>query len=338
MTASVKAQKTTPGTRGPHAHPYVFVVGCPRSGTTLLQRMLNHHPQLAVSNDTHFITRCIEKSVSRPMDDIIRGGDLPLSRELVETVQTYHRFTRLGLTSDMVTQSARESRTYREFVSALYERFCQMHGKSISGEKTPDYSRHVRLLHGLFPWARFLHLIRDGRDVALSALDWAHEKKGPGRMQLWKSEPVGVCALWWSWLVSAGREQGQQIESSLYSEVKYESLVSSPHRTLAEVTRFLCLPFAADMLLYFQGKRNKSCGKSAKSAWLPPTSGLRDWRTQMRERDLELFEALGGDKLSAFGYPRAVCKISPHIESVAETCRQWWRARGPIAKSGHKTR
>lgn len=331
MTAPVKASKTRPGQRRPTAHPYLFVVGCPRSGTTLLQRMLDHHPKLAVSNDTHFITRCIEKTVSRPIDEVIRRGDLPLTEKLVETVRTYHRFARLGLPRDMVTQSARESQTYCEFVSALYERFCRMHNKSLSGEKTPDYSRHIRLLHVLFPWARFLHIIRDGRDVALSALEWAHERKGPGRMELWKSEPIGVCALWWAWLVGTGREQGHRIEPSLYCEVKYESLVSSPRNTLAEVTRFLHVPFSTHMLLYFEGRVNKRRGKSAKSDWLPPTRGLRDWRTQMRTRDLELFEALAGRQLSLLGYARAVRQVSPHIDAVANTCRQWWRACGPVA-------
>lgn len=338
MTASARTPKTPSDASPPISHPSLFVVGCPRSGTTLLQRMLDHHPRLAVSNDTHFIARCLEKCASQHMEEVIRDGNLPLSRELVEAVRTYHRFPRFGLPNDIVMQSARESSTYREFVSELYARFCRMHGKSMSGEKTPDYSRHIRLLHALFPEARFVHLIRDGRDVALSALDWAHDKKGPGRMELWKKEPVGVCALWWAWLVAAGCEQGRRIPSSRYVEVKYESLVSAPRHTLAQISRFLGLRFDAAMLRCFEGANRGRSGKSAKSAWLPPTAGLRDWRTQMPARDLELFEALAGDQLSRVGYPRALRKVSVSIEQVADQCRRWWHARGPVAASKTRVR
>ena len=71
-----------------------------------------------------------------------------------------------------------------------------MHGKPLAGEKTPDYARNLPLLHSLFPWAKFVHLIRDGRNVALSTLEWANEGKGPGRIGLWQEEPVAVCS-WW---------------------------------------------------------------------------------------------------------------------------------------------
>ena len=170
-------------------NPYLFVVGCPRSGTTLLQRMLDQHPQLAVSNDTHFIPRAIE--------GLTEGTDLPLTPELIERVRGYRRFPRLGLSEAAVSGAAAKARTYGEFVSALYFEFGRMHGKPLAGEKTPDYVRYLPLLHALFPWVRTVHIIRDGRDVTLSTLEWAPEDRGPGRYDLWREEPVAVCALWW---------------------------------------------------------------------------------------------------------------------------------------------
>ncbi len=312
-------------------NPYLFVVGCPRSGTTLLQRMLDNHPQLAVANDSHFIPRAIE--------DVPIGIDPVLTPELVEWVRSYRRFYRLSLSEADVHEAAAQARTYWEFVGHLYSAYGRRHGKPLAGEKTPDYVRHLPRLHALFPWVKTIHIIRDGRDVALSALEWAREDKGPGKFELWQTEPVAVCALWWRWQVSTGRRDGEGLGLGRYGEVRYEHLVARPEETLRGLTAFLNLPFAHEMLTYHEGRTRHEPGLSAKKAWLPPTSGLRDWRTQMTERDVELFEALAGDLLSALGYERSMGATSPGIAKVAEQCRRGWeseRAR-QSANGGSRT-
>jgi len=304
--------------KGINQNPYLFAVGCPRSGTTLLQRMLDHHPQLAVANDSHFIPRVIE--------DITDNTDPPLTPELVEGVRCYRRFTRLGLSDVIVSEAAVRSQTYREFVSTLYSEYGRLRGKPLAGEKTPDYVRYLPLLHALFPWVRSIHIIRDGRDVALSTLEWAREDKGPGRFELWREEPVAVCALWWRWQVSTGMEDGKVLGPDRYREIKYEDLISRPDEILREITAFLELQFCLEMLDFHVGKTRYEPGLSPKKAWLPPTPGLRDWRTQMAERDVELFEAISGDLLSALGYERGVSTISPEVTAVAERCQRWWES------------
>ncbi len=298
-------------------NPYLFIVGCPRSGTTLLQRMLDHHPLLAVANDTHFIPKAI-RGVSEP-------GDLPLTADLISAVCNYHRFFRLRLSEADVLRAAENSCTYREFVSALYSEYGKLRQKPFAGEKTPDYVKRLPLLHALFPWVKTVHIIRDGRDVALSTLQWAQPDKGPGKFQLWAKEPVAVCALWWGWQVSTGQGSGADLGSERYHEVRYEKLVVQPEEVLHEITNFLKLPFAPEMLTYHEGKVSSDSSLSAKKAWLPPTRGVRNWRSQMSARDLELFEALAGDLLSDLGYERAFNAISPTIAELAEECRAWWK-------------
>src|SRR5262245_43403593 len=163
-------------------NPFLFVVGCPRSGTTLLQRMLDSHPQLAVANDTHFIPKVVQEFP----DEI----DPPLTEELVNRVREYHRFPRLELPEGAVERAATTARVFSEFVGGLYSEFAQARAKPFGGEKTPDYVRHLPRLRALFPRAKIIHIIRDGRDVALSTLEWANREKGPGRFDLWKTEPV----------------------------------------------------------------------------------------------------------------------------------------------------
>jgi hypothetical protein len=78
------------------------------------------------------------------------------------------------------------------------------------------------------------------------------------------------------------------------------------------------------MLTYHEGKTRSKSGLSSKKAWLPPTPGLRDWRTQMAERDRELFQALAGDLLAELGYERSARRSSPEVATVADHCRRWW--------------
>lgn len=299
-------------------NPYLFVVGCPRSGTTLLQRMLDNHPSLAVANDTHFITRVI--------DDVPIGVDPPLTPGLVEQVRTYKRFHRMDLTDAAVDEAAANAHTYREFVSALYLEYGLLRKKPLAGEKTPDYVRRLPVLHALFPWARNVHIIRDGRDVALSAIEWVREDRGPGRLKPWWEEPVAVSALWWRWQVGAGRRDGGKLGPDLYREIKYEELISDPETRLRDLASFLGLPFSRSMLDYHVGKVRHEPGLSAKKAWLPPTQGLRDWRTRMSERNLELFEALAGDMLSELGYERDAGSPSPEVVAAADHIRRWWNS------------
>ena len=304
-----------PSPRPDRELPYTFIVGCPRSGTTLLQRMLDHHPMLAIANDTHFIPRVVDPD----------GADVALSPELVDRVLGYHRFARLGIDDAAVRRAASRTRTYAEFVGALYAQYGARHGKSLAGEKTPDYVRYLPLIGRLFPWSKVIHIVRDGRDVALSALQWARPDKGPGRFALWQENPVAVCALWWRWQVTSGRSDGRGL-GSRYREVRYEDLVARPHETVERLCHFLQLSFAPEMLTYHVGKQRGEPGLSAKSAWLPPTPGLRDWRSQMSEWDAEVFDVLAGDLLSSLGYERATRVPTPVVTALAHRYQSWWEA------------
>lgn len=306
-------------------NPYLFVVGCPRSGTTLLQRMLDHHPDLAVANDTHFIPRSLEKASRDLIPIVLSGQDPPLSPQLLEAVRAYHRFSRLALPADAVERAA-QANTYAEFVSKLYDEYARLRNKRLAGEKTPDYVRRIPLLHSLFPHSRFIHIVRDGRDVALSLLEWAHEKKGPGRFELWREQPVAVCALWWRWQVRAGLRNARELPEGLAMQVGYEELVARPDVVLQKLAAFLDIAESANMLHYHEGKTRSEPGLSAKRAWLPPTAGIRNWQTEMAAEDVELFEALAGDLLVELGYEQAVDSVSPQIARLAGYYLDWWEA------------
>jgi hypothetical protein len=307
-------------------NPYLFAVGCPRSGTTLLQRMLDAHPLLAVSNDPHFIPFAPRVAV---------GADPILTSELVDWVVGYRTFHRLRLDENTAREAARGAHTFGQFVTALYDALAASRGKPLAGEKTPRYVRYLPLLHSLFAEARLVHLLRDGRDVALSTLDWARPDRGPGRFRLWEENPLAACALSWRWHVMTGRRDSQKL-GDLYVEVRYEDLVYRPGPTLEALTERIGLPFDDGMLTFHRGRTRDEPGLSAKDAWLPATPGLRDWRATLSRAELELFEALAGDLLAELGYAPGVDTVSPEVESLARRYHVAWEAelfeRGKVSR------
>ncbi len=311
-------------------NPYVFIVGCARSGTTLLQRMLDAHPHLAVANDTHFIPKVLGDSTC----------DLALTPQLLDRVAEYRRIHRFGLPSEAFAGAADGARTFSEFTSRLYDAYAQACGKSFAGEKTPSYVRHAPLLARLFQEARFIHIVRDGRDVALSVMKWAVKDRppddngvtvrGPARRSLWKEDPLGATAIWWSEQVMEGARAADEL-GERFLEMRYEDLVSQPKARLAEAAVFLGLPNAREMAAYHEGKQKEwKAGESAKKAWLPATKGLRDWRNQMTREEAALFEALAGDALARFGYALQNHAPDAATQSRAARCKAIWSGAEPV--------
>src|SRR5918992_1143853 len=140
-------------------NPFVFVVGCERSGTTLLRAMLDSHPELAIPPESHFLTKVMRK---------------PYNRESFLTMLSEHRrFARWELSIEDVSEALDRSHVADNAaaVRALYSTYARITEKRRWGDKTPEYVRNIQGLSSFLPEARFVHLIRDGRDVTLSWLD-----------------------------------------------------------------------------------------------------------------------------------------------------------------------
>jgi Sulfotransferase family len=308
-------------------NPYVFIVGCPRSGTTLLRRMLDAHPELAITPETHWIPEWFEER--RGVD---REGNV--TRELVRGLLESARFKKLRISDDDVWEVFEHGGpvSYGRFVTHIYERFGSHRGKPLVGDKTPGYTRAISTLHHLFPQAKFIHLIRDGRDVCLSATTWHQVGRLKRRFPSWHEDPVPTAALWWELHMRLARDAETRLEPHLYHEMRYEELVSKPSETCTTLCSFLGLPYSDTMTRFHEGRTKKDPALGSNKQWLPPTPGLRDWRTQMAARDVQLFEAVAGDLLQELGYPRAFNSVAADILERAAVVRDAFtrdlRARG----------
>jgi hypothetical protein len=286
-------------------NPYVFLVGCLRSGTTLLQRIVEAHPEIALIPETQWVPRWYERRVGLTADGMV-------TPELGRRLGAHPRFARLQLDPDRVEALILDGRPkhYSRFVTELFDLHGEVRGKPLVGEKSPGYVRHLSTLHELWPDAKIVHLIRDGRDVALSVLDWSKAERTAGRFSTWNEDPVTTTGLWWEWNVRLGREDGTRLGPERYYELRYESLVADPGAECAKLCDFLAVPFDDAMLRFHEGRTRWKPGQSSKAAWLPVTPGLRTWREQMRPKDIARFEAAARALLDELGYQRITIRAS----------------------------
>jgi hypothetical protein len=132
---------------------------------------------------------------------------------------------------------------------------------------------------------------------------------------------VATAAAWWQWHVQLARQSGRELGPELYCELRYEALVERPAEQCARLCAFLGLPYDEAVLRFHEGRTCAEAGRDAKAAWLPITPGLRDWRVQMSDADVERFEAVAGDLLDELGYSRAARQLRPEVMAYASGIR-----------------
>ena len=188
--------------------------------------------------------------------------------------------------------------TTGDAIAAVFEAYAAERGKSRWGDKTPLYMQHLPLLERLFPTARFVHLIRDGRDAALSFLSvpagimtegWGHPRDAAGFACQWRTE------------VSDARVLGERVGATRYLEVRYEALVADPDAELRRICSFAALDYDDAMLAYV-GQTDSARKEHQRRLDEPPRVGVRDWRTEMAPDEIAAFESVAGDVLDELGY------------------------------------
>ncbi|HEX7256159.1 MAG TPA: sulfotransferase [Gaiellaceae bacterium] len=292
-------------------NPYVFFVGCSRSGTTLLRRIGDAHPDLAIVREQHWLPRYWEWRIGVTPEGFVTPA-------LLDMLLSDRRFPALEVPFKQVAELVENGRHYSDFVTELFDLHGRIKGKGHVGEKTPKYVRHLQTLVELWPHAKVVHLIRDGRDVALSLLDWDKAERNVGRFRTWDDDPVTTAALYWEWNVRLGREAGEGLGSERYFELRYEALVGDPEGACLELCRFLGIPYDPSMLRFHEGRARSKPGLSAKKAWRPVTAGLRSWRDEMAAESLGRFEVAVGDLLQELGYARsAVSSSAAELEDAS---------------------
>ncbi|MEA3377466.1 MAG: sulfotransferase [Chloroflexota bacterium] len=180
-----------------------FIVGSPRSGTTLLRFILSSNPRLHVPGETGFLPFL-------PKDAAGELSPHQVERVLQRIGQLNRNWDEMVEDVTSFTESLRQP-TLRHVLEPLYRRKIAPYGARRWGDKTPSYVRYIPTLDQIFPTAQFVHVIRDGRDVTLSALaKWGQERWYMDSYYLLKN---------WARNVTQGREAGRRLGPDRYLEM-----------------------------------------------------------------------------------------------------------------------
>jgi hypothetical protein len=285
-----------------------FIVGSARSGTTLMRLMLNAHPEVVVPPESRFIV------------ELWTGKEEVSTESYLSALGQHRLFKAWNLPVEAVGRELGEKSTipYADAISATYRAYAGQVDKSRWGDKTPRYVEHISLLDRLFPESHFVHLVRDGRNVAMS---YADVPFGP--------KTVAKAASLWAQRVSKGIESGRRLGQGRYIELRYEDLVEDPSGEMKTLCSFLGIEFDPGMLEYTDRARDSMLARA--SRYNPhlteaPISEVRAWQDTMPERHVEIFEAVAGSVLSELGYERRY----PHAGIGARAAANLGRMGLPI--------
>jgi hypothetical protein len=265
----------------------VIVLGVRRSGTTLLRVMLDRNPALAIPDESYFVPQLARRHPA-PVDPAAFAADLQRLPSLLEW----------GVPLDAVHRRLRPGMTTGAAIAAIFEAYAAEHGKERWGDKTPLYMQYLGLLERLFPDALYVHLIRDGRDAALSFLSvpdgvvtegWGHPRDARGFASQWATE------------LRAARRLGSRVGGDRYTELRYEALVADAPAVLRRVCAFAGLDYGDEMLDYV-GRTESARKPHQQRLNEPPRTGVRDWRTEMEPGERRRFESVAGGLLRELGY------------------------------------
>ena len=284
--------------------PAPFVVGLTRSGTTLLRMMLDAHRELAIPPETHFVPDLIKAARD--------GEDADGMLAAMTGNRTWGDFgiddgeMRRRLESIPVSDPAAAVRCF-------FEAYAERQGKPRGGDKTPAYMLSVQRIGRILPESRFIHLIRDGRDVALSQRARALNEQPPPAQQAER----------WVKRIRKSREQAQALKGARYVEARYEDLVRDPEPTLRRICEFVDLPWDDGMLSYHERAAERLAEMAgelraegthatqeagyridnhAPTTKPPDPSKLDKWRREMSDEDRRAYESVAGEMLAELGY------------------------------------
>lgn len=279
--------------------PLALVLGAQRSGTTWLQMLCGAHPRIAAGEESHLFSAYLGN--------------------LAHLFYTHHRqnsgSSRPQGLPCYVTE-AEFNDLARAFARGVLGKLKSAKpGSEIVVEKTPDHVQHIGFIRQLFPKAKIVHIVRDGRDVVVSQMEAAKKKWG----QSWAAKDAGEAAQrWYEWVAKA-RAWSEPAE--LYHELQYEKLLADGPETLSRVYAFLGVPLPLEQVktIYEQFSIDAcrsdtapqvliSCGEFRRRISKPPPEGFfrkgiaGDWRQSLSEADLAEVERIAGPMLAELGH------------------------------------
>lgn len=270
----------------------IIVVGCPRSGTTMLQLMLHAHRRIAIPPETRFVLSAYWRR--REFGNLDRAENRRrLARWIVDRAET--RFVDLGLDSEeIVRQIIAGPGTLGSVLGAIFRQYALRFGKPRWGDKRPAYLQNLDVILRLFPDAQIINVVRDGRACVASLKEMS-----------WHKEDIYGTVAAWARAVDDARRASRRLDRTQWHQLRYEDLVADPHAELAAICAFLGEDYDPAMA---EPSSVAEVAVPKFKTWhqntYKPVTTLRvqSWQQRLTPSEIALCEAALGSRLEACGY------------------------------------
>jgi hypothetical protein len=273
-----------------HTYPPFFIIGNDRSGTTMLRLILDRGQEAAIPTESMFVGDFARAREGKDFSD--HESAVRLTRSVWEHPKV--RLWDLPGPAPEPPLGLDHASAYRVALEAPYRAYATREGKSRWGDKTPYYLAFVDRIVDVWPEARFLEVVRDGRDVALSVIPLPF-----GANNVWAAARV------WAAGIRLGQGARRRYPGQVLT-VRYEDLVSAPEEHVRRICDFLAMTYRDEMLHIEETPKDKIVGDQREwfsKIWqgINQTS-VGKWRTKMSRDDQRLFVAVAGRELELHGY------------------------------------
>lgn len=272
--------------------PPVFMFGFERSGTTLLSMIVGAHPDIAVPFSVtgmwyRYWDRIADYGHLRTRDDLVRMVADLLGEERIQLWDA--RFSRDEILADL------EPGSFAAVVDRFHSAYARAKGKAHWANLDIATLDRMDSAHAWFPRARFIHIVRDGRDIALS-----HETMPYGAANVLEAAEA------WSHRLQVNLKMGAILGPARYLVVRYEDLVLDTEPTLRRMCEFMGVPYAEQMMKYTEMVEEKV---PEDRRWLwpaldkpPVKDNAYRWKSRMGDAKRIVFEGAGREMLAELGY------------------------------------
>ena len=269
--------------------PHFFITGAQRSGTTLLRLLLNSHSKIAVPEEAGFLMPYITSGMLK------RRRPMSASEKLrfLRFVSRDEQFKKWRLSEEDFVVFKETELTYKGAVSLLYTTFGQVHGKAIVGDKTPKFIRKLKILCRTYPEARFIHIVRDGRDTYLSLKQRQHHS----------ASNAALASLEWrikEYLIGSALAEAKD----RVMLVRYEDIIQSPVRQLQAITDFIGVEFEEKFLDFWTSSEAFIDKQHSDLIFQPIDPSNREkWRAALTEEEISRYDFFSRAMLRSYEYP-----------------------------------
>ena len=281
-------------------NPPFFIIGNPRSGTTLLRLMLTSNPKVSIPPEAGFAVWFYKKYEQKEIN-------LSVLQELACDIYSSKKFDNWNLSLEEIKDAFNDKSivSYTEAINKIYMLYAikNMKPTAISGDKNNFYLSEIATILLIWPTAKFIHIIRDGRNVACSYKDINKMKLSSPSSPKLPSQITDI-ATEWSNNNRIISESLKYVSPRNYVEIKLEDLISNNENILKELCRFLGVEFSPEMIEYYKGDTSKFENMEWKKKNKEPlvTTENEKYLSFLTKDEIKTFESIGSKTLKKYGY------------------------------------